>query len=82
MHYFPQRGPRKLDISLLLRVCSECLGDLVFCSTEDGDYYRCIQCDARTPIRSGMGRLVDITARVTQPSDVFPTNVRPEALAS
>ena len=30
MRYFPQRARRKLDISLLLKVCPDCLGDLVF----------------------------------------------------
>lgn len=47
MRYFPWRASRKLDISLLLKVCPNCLGDLVFRSDYRGDYYRCAQCNTR-----------------------------------
>jgi ribosomal protein L37AE/L43A len=47
LRYFPRRAPRKVDISLLLRVCPNCLGDLVHRTDLSGDYYRCLQCNAR-----------------------------------
>jgi hypothetical protein len=47
LRYFPWRASRKLDISLVLKVCPNCLGDLVFRSDFGGDYYRCAQCNIR-----------------------------------
>jgi hypothetical protein len=84
MRYFPQRGPRTLDVSLLLKVCPDCLGDLVFCSETTGDYYRCIQCDHRTERRDGIGQLVDLPTRLTVPADdFFPSEAtKPKAIAS
>ena len=66
------------------KVCSECLGDLVFCSSAEGDYYRCIQCNQRTARREGAGHLVELPSRVaTQPSDFFPADqADPESIAS
>lgn len=62
VRYYPQRARRKLDISLLLKVCPDCLGDLVFHSDFSGEYYRCLQCNSRTEPRSKLGRLPDIPA--------------------
>lgn len=57
MRYFPGRARRKVDISLLLKVCPECLGDLVFNSDFSGEHYRCLQCNARMEPKSRIGRL-------------------------
>ena len=69
MRYFPQRARRKLDISLLLKVCPDCLGDLVFHSDFGGEYYRCLQCNSRTEPRSFVSRLADLAR---QPDDIRP----------
>ena len=60
MRYFPQRARRSPDLATLLRVCPQCLGDLVFRSDFSGDYYRCLQCNTRTEPRSRIGRLADL----------------------
>lgn len=44
MRYFPKRARKKQDISLLLKVCPNCLGDLVTRFSMNGVYYLCIQC--------------------------------------
>lgn len=54
---FPQRARRTLDLASLLKVCPQCLGDLEFRADLLGDYYRCLQCNARMEPRSRIGRL-------------------------
>lgn len=61
MRYYPQRARRKLDIALLLKVCPDCLGDLVFESDFSGEHYRCLQCNSRTEPRNKLGRLPDMS---------------------
>ncbi len=61
MRYYPQRARRKMDIALLLKVCPDCLGDLVFESDFSGERYRCLQCNSRTVPRDKVGRLPDMT---------------------
>lgn len=62
MRYFPQRAPRKMDISLLLKVCPSCLGDLEFSSDFSGNYYRCLQCDERVTPRDRTSRIAAMAA--------------------
>lgn len=57
MRDFPQRARKKLDLASLLKVCPQCLGDLVFRSDFAGDYYCCLQCNVRTEPRNRIGRL-------------------------
>lgn len=45
MRYFPKRARKKQDISFLLKVCPNCLGDLVTRLNITGVYYLCIQCN-------------------------------------
>jgi hypothetical protein len=70
LRYFPRRAPLKADISLLLKVCSNCLGDLVYRSDYSGDYYSCLQCNERTETRARSGRVTGVrgpfTATTTQ----------------
>jgi hypothetical protein len=80
MRYFPGRARKKLDISLLLKVCPECLGDLVFRSDFSGDYYRCLQCNQRMEPRNRIGRLPSLPRPMgTDASEFFPApeRVRP-----
>ncbi|HVP05672.1 MAG TPA: hypothetical protein VMT90_08360 [Dehalococcoidia bacterium] len=44
MRYFPKRARTKQDIALLLKVCPNCLGDLVTRLDVSGVYYLCMQC--------------------------------------
>ena len=71
MRYFPQRARRKLDISLLLKVCPTCLGDLVFHADFSGDYYRCLQCNERTEPRNKIGHLPDLAPMATDPQPLL-----------
>ena len=71
MSYFPQRTRKKLDLALLLKVCPQCLGDLVFRSDFSGEYYRCLQCNARTEPSSRIGRLADLPAAAAFHGDSF-----------
>ena len=57
MRDFPQRARKKLDLASLLKVCPQCLGDLVFRTDVSGDYYCCLQCNVRTEPRNRIGRL-------------------------
>jgi hypothetical protein len=54
---FPQRARKKLDLASLLKICPQCLGDLVFRADFSGDYYCCLQCNVRTEPRNRIGRL-------------------------
>lgn len=74
MRYFPQRAPRKMDISLLLKVCQDCLGDLVFSSDATSSYYRCLQCNARAVPR-------DYAARVAEHAVAARGDLPPQAMA-
>lgn len=60
MRDLPQRARRILDLASILRVCPQCLGDLVERSDFAGDYYCCLQCNVRTEPRSRIGRLADL----------------------
>jgi hypothetical protein len=72
MRYFPGRARKNVDIASLLRVCPQCLGDLEHRADVSGEYFRCIQCNARTEPRESVRRLPRLS-RVTPPVDVFPT---------
>ena len=76
MRYFPRRAPRKMDISLLLKVCPNCLGDLVHRSDFTGDYYRCLQCNGRTL----MGAQTDRLSGVRSVNESNPERMMPPAL--
>ena len=67
VRYYPQRARRKLDISLLLKVCPDCLGDLVFESDFSGEFYRCLQCKNRTEPRNRVGRLPTLPTPESRP---------------
>ena len=67
MRYFPQRARKKLDLALLLKVCPQCLGDLVFRSDFAGDYYRCLQCNEQTEPLNRIGRLPELAPEATRP---------------
>lgn len=60
MRYLPQRARKTLDLATLLKVCPQCLGDLVARSDFSGDYYLCLQCNLRTEPMSRIGRLPDL----------------------
>ncbi len=79
---FSQRARKNLDLATLLKVCPQCLGDLVFRSDFSGDYYRCLQCDTRTEPRSRIGRLPDLLPRPVPGIDSFPgvDEITPEVL--
>lgn len=73
MRYLPQRARKTLDLATLLKVCPQCLGDLVERSDFSGDYYCCLQCNLRTGPMSRIGRLPEIQgADVTFADDSFP----------
>jgi hypothetical protein len=59
VRYLPQRARKTLDLATLLKVCPQCLGDLVARSDFSGDYYLCLQCNLRTEPMSRIGRLPD-----------------------
>jgi len=61
VRYFPQRARKNLDLASLLKICPQCLGDLVARSDFAGDYYLCLQCNVRTEPRSRIGRLPDLS---------------------
>ena len=69
MRYFPQRARRNLDLATLLKICPQCLGDLVSRSDFSGEYYHCLQCNVRTEPRTRIGHLPDLPA---QPDAVRP----------
>ncbi len=71
MAYYPQRARKKLDLALLLKVCPNCLGDLVIGSDFSGEYYRCLQCNTRTEPGNRIGRLPDLPAGAFA-TDSFP----------
>jgi acetyl-CoA carboxylase beta subunit len=72
MRYLPQRARKHLNLAALLKVCPECLGDLVFSSDFSGDYYRCLQCNSRTDTSSRIGRLPDLSKARRVIEDAFP----------
>jgi hypothetical protein len=63
---FPQRARKKLDLASLLKICPQCLGDLVARSDFAGDYYSCLQCNVRTEPRNRIGRLPDLPLGIPQ----------------
>jgi len=60
MRYFTQRARKKVDLALLLKCCPHCLGDLEFRSDFSGEFYMCLQCNARAEPASKAGRLAGI----------------------
>ncbi len=79
MRYFPPRARRSPDLATLLRVCPQCLGDLVFRSDFSGDYYRCLQCNTRTEPRSRIGRLAGLAdQRVPGIDPLAPSRSHPK----
>jgi len=71
MRYFPQRARTKQDISVLLKVCPDCLGDLVHRNDYSGDYYLCMQCNERVEAWSKPAR-PSIARPITLPREFFP----------
>jgi hypothetical protein len=67
MRHPPERAGRKPDLASVLKVCPQCLGDLVARSDFSGDYYCCLLCDIRTAPRSRIGRLPELA--LTPPLD-------------
>ena len=71
MRYFPKRARQKQDISLLLRVCPNCLGDLVTRLNVSGVYYLCMQCNET--VRPGRKQSVAPAAQLAvQSGEPFP----------
>ena len=60
MRYFPQRARKTLDLASLLKICPQCLGDLVSRSDFAGDYFCCLQCNVRTVPARRLGRLPEL----------------------
>jgi hypothetical protein len=63
---FYGRSRKKLDLATLLKICPQCLGDLVFRSDFGGEYYRCLQCNLQTEPMNRIGRLPEL------PLDIEP----------
>ncbi|TMB96390.1 MAG: hypothetical protein E6J42_09175 [Chloroflexi bacterium] len=61
---FKQPG-RHFDLASALKVCPQCLGDLVARSDWSGDYYFCVQCH----IRAGDGHLRRRLTNALLPAD-------------
>jgi hypothetical protein len=70
MRYFPKRARRNLDISLLLKVCPICLGDLEKEVDPTGTSYRCMQCDEIVQPRVRGPLALPVIS--TMPGDFFP----------
>ena len=70
MRYFPQRARKKQDISLLLKVCPTCLGDLASRLGVTGVYYQCIQCNET--VRPARKRAIALPSLATLPGEFFP----------
>ena len=71
MRYFPKRARKKQDISLLLKVCPNCLGDLVTRLSASGVYYLCIQCNEAVRPEAKQFAL-PAPKLATQPREFFP----------
>ncbi len=71
MRYFPKRARKKQDISLLLKVCQTCLGDLTVRLGVTGMYYQCIQCSEIVQPASKR-RTIPLPGLATLPGDFFP----------
>lgn len=72
MRYFPKRARRKQDISLLLKVCPTCLGDLVPLSSDAGDSLRCMQCNETVQPATARPSALPLPKLATLPGDFFP----------
>lgn len=71
MRYFPRRARKKQDISLLLKVCPNCVGDLVTRLNVTGVYYLCIQCNEVVhPMKKRPA--LPLPKLATQAGDFFP----------
>lgn len=78
MSYLPQRAGRILDLASILRVCPQCLGDLVERSDFAGDYFCCLQCNVRTEPMSRIGRLPELAGSPgSQPAIALATESLP-----
>ena len=58
------RARKKLDLATLLKICPQCLGDLVFRSDFGGEHYRCLQCNLQTEPMNRIGRLQDLPLEI------------------
>jgi hypothetical protein len=72
MRYFPERARKKQDISLLLKVCPTCLGDLVPRSSAAGDSLRCMQCNEILQPATVWRSTFPLSKLATLPGDFFP----------
>jgi hypothetical protein len=70
MRYFP-RARKKEDISVRLKVCPECLGDLVRKFDVTGLYYVCMQCHEKVQPNSKRTNL-PLPVLATLPGEFFP----------
>lgn len=70
MRYFPKRARKKQDISLLLKVCPMCLGDLDYRLGVTGVYYQCIQC--KETVQPARKLALPMPGITTLPRDFFP----------
>lgn len=61
---FYGRSRKKLDLATLLKICPQCLGDLVFRSDFGGEYYRCLQCNLQTEPMNRIGRLQELPLEI------------------
>lgn len=81
MRYFPRWAPRKMDISLSLKVCPNCLGDLVRRSDFTGDYYRCLQCNGRAVMGAQTDHLTGVRSVIdSNPGQVMPPTPLPPSI--
>lgn len=82
MRYFPRRAPRKMDISLLLKVCPICLGDLAYRTDFSGDYYRCLQCNGRAVLGAQTDHLTGVRNVIeSNPGRVMPPTLLPPSIS-
>jgi hypothetical protein len=71
MRYFAKRARKKQDISLLLKVCPTCLGDLVPPSSDAGASLRCMQCKETVQPATARPSALPLPEPATLPSDFF-----------
>jgi hypothetical protein len=71
MRYFPKRAREKQDISLLLKVCPTCLGDLVPLSSDTADRLRCMQCNETVQPATVRPSALPLPKLATLPGDFF-----------
>ena len=72
MRYFPELARKKQDISLLLKVCPTCLGDLVPLSRAADDSLRCMQCNETLQPATARRSALPLPKLATLAADSFP----------